>query len=72
MESGYTYPGRSLNKGEVMRNQSYCTNPDSVGVKFKEVSRCYSTVGYELIERWEVSQKQEGRNVKKMNDYMVY
>jgi hypothetical protein len=29
-----------------------------------EVSRGRITVGYELMERWEVSPKQEGLNVK--------
>mgnify|MGYP001792523529 FL=1 len=37
MESGYTYPERSLNTDEVIRNQSYCINSASdAGLSLKK------------------------------------
>ena len=72
MESGYTYPGRSLNTGEVIRNQSYCINPDSdVGLSLKKSA--------DVIVLLDTSSEKDGRPhknrkdgmLKKMNDYKV-
>ena len=64
MESGYTYPGRSLNTGEVIRNQSYCINPDSdVGLSLKKSA--------DVIVLLDTSSWKDGRSHKNRKDGML-
>ncbi len=65
MESGYTYPGRSLNTGEVIRNQSYCINPDNdIGLSLKKSADVTVLLDTSSWKDGRSHKKQEGRNVE--------